>query len=78
MFLVPQVLVVLASVSFSAAHNVDLTKDDIPSDLPADLRKMIERTFSDKVTFSPDAVERAVAAKEIGEMRERPPPPCLS
>lgn len=46
-------------------YRPQLTKADIPSTIPADLKKLIERTFSQ------NADECANAAKLIGEMHER-------
>ena len=54
----------LITGAVSAAER-ELTAADIPPQMPGDLRRLVERTFSR------DAIERADAATEIGRMHGR-------
>jgi HEAT repeat protein len=71
----PQYLLVMAALSFHGVQIADATKDNIPSGLPADLRELIEQTFSERLTLGTSGPEeRAVAAERIGRMGERAAP----
>jgi hypothetical protein len=57
----------------AAAHAVPPTKADIPSDLPPDLKQLIEQTFADDLTQRATAVQKLGSPHDFSKRAKKPP-----